>query len=336
MSICFSFNQLIPSPKFAVQNQALLDAAKAEGFSLVGVEVTEKAFSSQLHLNIDPQHAEGLNLSASKKIFDDGVMVEAEKVALFTTRLDPDSVGGMALVVATLRRQRHLILPERVDEINRIDTSKTDGWEARPIREDVMPEVSDYHSLSEYYSDRNASLEAKVLTTLAWLKGDDVSETLKAASAGALKNKQLLGDALKSGAAQVTITPSGVAVFKGPGYGGAAFGYKFSPVAVLFDAVGSRNGGQPKWTVCQFSAGYADISAIQQELNQLETAAGKWGPGGATTGSPQNEASCLTEEVILEVIQRHLLPKLAEAVSAPANAAQIQSNLEFARNLAAG
>lgn len=336
--VTFAFGQLIPSPKLAAQNAALIEGWKAEGFFVVGAEITDANLAAMIDINVDPQHTEKLAVSALKKTYLEGVKIPegTEKVALCYYRPDPDACGTLGLLVELLNAGNLAAVDgAKIDLVDEVDNPKTTDWEARPIRDDVAPQVSDYHALSELYRSKTLSPQDKVLTTLRWLKGEDVTADLASASVGALQNKQLLGDALKAGAANITITPSGVVVFKGPGVGGSAFAYKFGPVAVLYDEAGFSNSGLPKWSICQMALGYADFSQIQQELNALEgCGGGTWGNSLTFIGSPQGAVSTIPEEKILEVVQSHLLPKLGEAVAA--NAVQIKANLEFARNLAAG
>jgi hypothetical protein len=333
----FFVGQLVPSAKFDQKNRELIAKLRGEDFSIVGSEITDASLAKELDINVDPQHSGKKEaISALKYLVDGRVQLPAtDKVALLYYRPDPDSLGCLGAVMEYYQSGSFdAIDAEKVAEVDLVDNSATTEWKPDAVSDEVVVSVSDYASISEYYRDRNASPEQKVLTTLAWLKGEDVSATLKKAAAGALKNKQMLREALIDGSGILEVLPSGVATFQGPGVGGSSFAYKFAPLGILFDREGLRNSGQPKWTVCQFSAGYADFSAITEELNALETAEGTWGGQGNTCGSPQNTTSSLELEQIVEVVERHLSDKFRSAVKA--NAEAVAKNLAYLAELQNG
>ncbi len=114
-----------------------------------------------------------------------------------------------------------------------------------------------------------------------------------------------MAEALASG--QIQIEKVGeVAVVTSTHRAATGVGYMLAPVVVALNPEFRVQGGEPhrKFTICQFSSGYCDISGALQELSELEKG---WGGSPSIGGSPQGVSSTLTTEQVVEVITRHLL-----------------------------
>jgi hypothetical protein len=64
--------------------------------------------------------------------------------------------------------------------------------------------------------------------------------------------------------------------------------------------------GRPhrKFTVCQFSEGHVDLRGVKADLDAIERG---WGGSPTIIGSPQGVGSQLSIELVLDVVERHLL-----------------------------
>lgn len=318
-NVTFSFNQLIPSPKFATQNAQLIADLREQGFCLVGVEVTQPEFARLLDVNFDPQHSgERANVSAAQLVFEQAGSVKKEKIAFFTTRIDLDALAGMAIFAAQETGSADSILVERVAEVNISDVAASTDWKAMPLTEDLEIVASDAAIINAFLMDRDVSLEEKVRVTGEWLKGASLSELLDAKyQAQVIKLREDNRRALADGSIKIRLE-NGVAVGTSALLGGTGIAYKLSPVIVLFNPCDPRT-KVAKWTIAQFSAGYIDMPAVFTALNEADQCEGTWGGSATIGGSPQGEVSSLTEEKIVGIVLANLTPKFFETVAANDN-----------------
>ena len=86
---------------------------------------------------------------------------------------------------------------------------------------------------------------------------------------------------------------------------GTTVGYSMAPVTAVTNPAFSFQGNPPvvKHTVCQYKLGYVDLSAVMNELNDIEPG---WGGSPTIIGSPQGMSSKITQEQLSEIIGRHL------------------------------
>jgi hypothetical protein len=104
------------------------------------------------------------------------------------------------------------------------------------------------------------------------------------------------------------IVPEKLTTVKSKHRGAISFGYRFTPCVIainenyVFGCTNSNNIGT-KYTIAQYSSGYANFEKIFTDLNRLEKG---WGGSNVIIGSPQTHSSKLKIETIIDVVKKHL------------------------------
>ena len=300
----------------------VLNAKKQDGWTILGIEVTNADVAALCEVNIDPQHTNGdATMSAIKAIYDNGKELlapyfEAENVLFVTVRTDADSVGAMVVAKSTIEQQRLVdfakaeyarsaganTLPtelpnapkvEFVNIIHEYDTfaQGNEAWKAAPSIEAAIANVqSPFAGLNLALTSFTVTIEDKVAMMATYLAtGKEPEAFVAKAEANAA---QLLTDAgtieVEEGIAFVTSAFPGRAMID--------VAYGFAPVVVLFNpSMRGKEGTYTKYSICQFNGSFVDFSQVEATLKKVEA-----GVGGSPTflGSTQGADTVLTKQVI--------------------------------------
>lgn len=318
---------LDPRPVSLSQQQEMLREKKEHGFILCGFEVSVPALATEFGFNIDPQHSEGDSQMSCILAIANGALapaiaqrLETGKPMLWATvRPDLDSIGAMAIQLMinecgeeTLAACADRVSPEvfeRVQRIHRADCSRTDKWEKRPLFSQDTPGYEHNESLggiAKAVADYKIPLEQRVQWMYAWLESGVEPEGYREAW---LKEWDEIKSALESGATRVNVEASGkYAIVNSKLRAATSIGYAHAPVLICYNPEFPHNPKEGvfgmKYSVCQYTEGYADLTAFKDEMKKIEEG---WGGSPTIVCSPQGEPSTLSPEVVAEVLQKHLL-----------------------------
>lgn len=307
-----SFRTIDPRP---AAREAELQKLSVPGVYHLGVEMTLPAlvgfFSDMLGENIDPQHSGGDNsqaaceaaltwdLSNVKKALDIDMEVE-----MATVRADMDALAAMVIVTRRLAGETFdLDMMSRIGTVAEADKSATTVWEPveLPSEQNRWPGrgSSDMAALAAMCADFRVSLDARVARMAAWLENGIVPEDYQ--------NKvEEDRDRMIAAIAKTKVeVKDGVACAESDYAGVSNILYHYAPVGVAVNHHFRFQGGEAitKFTVMQFSPGYADIKAVWAELSEREPG---WGGSPTIGGSPQGVSSALTLEEVVAVVAKYV------------------------------
>jgi hypothetical protein len=115
-----------------------------------------------------------------------------------------------------------------------------------------------------------------------------------------LKEKEEVRAALDNASTTVEVVEE-VAIVKSSLRAATAIGYSVAPIVIaLNERFPFQETTVRKFTVCQYSDQYLDMSRIKSVLNDMEPG---WGGSNTIIGSPQGESSNLTVEQVMTIVQ---------------------------------
>lgn len=276
-----------------------------------GIEVTVSALASRCIANIDPQHTgENHELAA----IDVALKVElpAPGTILATVRADLDSIGAMAIF--SLRSEEVDLAPatNRIGLIATSDKFARGGWtgpKSLPTAEHLYDDStasaesdSRLAPLAAAVSDFKAPLSERVETLKKWLLTGEEPAGYRERW---IAERQALAQAIADGTIDAKVVANGkIARVISTHRAATSIGYCLAPVVVAMNPTFSFQGSpaHAKFTICQFTPGFMDLTEVKAELAALEPG---WGGSPTIIGSPQGVSSTLTIDQVVEVVARH-------------------------------
>jgi|WetSurMetagenome_2_1015567.scaffolds.fasta_scaffold03146_14 hypothetical protein len=251
-----------------------------------GIEVTIPALADRCFGNLDPQHTDGLNVSACKAALT--CQLPAFGATLATNRLDADSLAAMA--VLWCRAAGNQIDVEIIDAIDSGDCAPRGPW----VR-DYQPHWM-FADMSAMANDRSLTITDKVMRIADVLigTGDPLPTAVPADLSGL----------------DVDTAYSGFVVIydrKGDGRGANGLGYQHAPVVITCNPRFRYNGGQPhlKFGVARWNDRYP--MCWNDMIAEFRTIEPGWGGTSSIIGSTQGEASTMTLDQVIEIVKRHIV-----------------------------
>ena len=114
--------------------------------------------------------------------------------------------------------------------------------------------------------------------------------------------------AIESGEVKTQVFPGGmIASVETTHRAATMIGYHLAPIVVALNPAFRFAGGEPhrKFTVCQYTAGYADLKAAAAEMSSLWEDG--WGGSPTIIGSPQGAGSTLTIDDVVRMVEKHFV-----------------------------
>lgn len=284
----YTFATLDPrnTPAAKTDNDAILDSG-----DIYGIEVTVPALAASCNLgNLDPQHTDGLNVSACMAALT--CPLPPAGATLVTNRPDADALLAMAVLYCrALGRQFD---DEMVYIIDSADCTPRGPW-IRGYRPHPM-----FSAMNWLCMDHRIPLTERVMRLVGILSG--YGHQLPSAPAVDNSNSNMTVDDDHDGF--VIVHCGG-----GPGarIGGAnGFGYQYAPVVVTINPTFVLQGGQPhlKYGVARWNSDHPmDWEGMLAALRALEPG---WGGSSSIVGSTQGQASPLTLAQVVNIVRDHL------------------------------
>jgi len=298
---------------------AHLQSLKDQGFTIIGLEMTEPSLAELCDRNIDPQHTDNRgDQSCAKEIAENAPVQlgwfkskDLDKVIFVTNRVDVDSVAAFVLADRYLRGER-ISYNENVAAINSHDTHLGDAWSGPKAIEDAFDPESKTGALAASVqvfrvTSKNIADVAKFIDT--GVVEEDVMDSFR-------KSQQAIIAKVKSGEIKTEVV-GGIAYVESTDRAATNVGYSMAPVVVAVNPQMRAPDGHTycKVSICQHEAGYADLKAIGAELATKEAG---WGGSPTFIGSPQNQ-DCVTEmSDIKKLVFANLMPEYKAKVTASA------------------
>jgi len=302
---------------------ARLKALKEQGFTIIGLEMTEPSLAELCDRNIDPQHTDKrADQSCAKEIAEHAPAQlgwfkskDLDKIVFVTNRVDVDSVAAFVLADRYLKGEK-ISLNDSVEAINTHDTHLGDAWYGpKSIEEAFDPE------------NKTGALAASIQVFRVTPKNiDDVAGFIDTGIVedsvmdNFRKSQQMIVDKVKSGEIKTEVV-GGVAYVESTDRAATNVGYSMAPVVVAVNPVMRAPDGHTcrKVSICQHEAGYVDLKAVAAELASKEAG---WGGSPTFIGSPQNQ-DCETEmSDIKKLVFANLTPEYKAKVTANAGKAK--------------
>lgn len=269
-----------------------------EGKKVYGIEVTIPALAEKCELgNLDPQHTGG---DPNRAAIEDAVLVELppDDALLVTVRPDPDSLGSMAIF--NIRHKNPQLKPETIEKVHKVaeaDTFSKGAWPGKreiPSEENPWPEgQSELAPVGALSMDFKVPIKSRVEKIQQWLEGDVIpQEYLERIE---IERKDIV-KAIESGGIKIE-ERNGIAMVESAHRSGIDMGYRNAPIVIARNPKFQFAGGEPhvKYTVAQYTLGYADLKAALEELKTRE----------AGFGSPQGISSQLSMEDVFEILNKY-------------------------------
>lgn len=304
----FNFVVLDPRPVGAEAN----DKVFASG-PVYGLEVTIPALAARCVANLDPQHTGGDATLASIELALTADL-PPEGAILATVRPDLDSVGAMAVLSIRARGES---LESAVDRIRLVaDADKFvraggyPGPQPLPTTDNPWPKtgasaeaVRELAAMAAAVADFKVPMVERVSVMGRWLLTGEEPESYRQKVES---ERADLIRALESGEIIRQLVAGGkVAVVESTHRAATMVGYSLAPVVVALNPSFRLGGGEAhrKFTICAYSAQFADIRSALAELAELEPG---WGGSPTIGGSPQGVSSVLTTNQVVGVLAKHL------------------------------
>ncbi len=295
------FELLDPRPASLQKELEKIQEWQQKGLEVIGFEVTVPALAAPLDLNIDPQHGAG---GDSKKscIWEcthggaiSSNLDPSSSYVFVTVRADLDALGSMAVAADLVGSESSM---NRVDMIHNADAfTQAKGWAARPLFEGGF-DTAELAAIALAIADFKVPMETRVKWAAEWLNEGVEPEGYREQ---ADKGRNEVRQALENGETTVKVNGS-IAVVNSKLRAATSIGYSKAPVVIAINPEFVFAGGAPhrKITICQFEPGYLNLGAVFSELGE------GWAGSPTIGGSPQGQYCDVSEEVLLEVVQKHL------------------------------
>lgn len=300
--------------------KAKLSELKEQGFTLIGLEMTDKELASICERNIDPQHTDGAgDICCAKLIAEKAPELlgwfkkrDLDKVIFLTDRFDVDSVAAYVLADRYLKGEK-VALNENIEAINTHDTAAGLPWDGpKPIEKAFNPD-NKTGALA-------ASIKIFMLTekNIADVKGFiDTGEVDEKIMESYQASQQAIIAKVKSGEIKAEVI-GGVAYVESSERAATDVGYALAPVVIAFNPEMPRadKTTYKKWTVAKklsidentaekngAAPKYVDLNAVVAELAQIEQG---WGGSYSLVASPKEQDSELDIHIVRQVVYSHL------------------------------
>lgn len=269
---------------------AKIEELKKQGVTIIGLEMTVPQLAELCDRNIDPQHTEGkADQSCAKEVAEKAPELlgwfkrqDVGKVVFVTNRVDVDSIGAYVLADRYLNGEK-VSLNENVAAIDAHDTHLGAKWEGpKPIEQAFDPE------------SKTGALAASIKVFMVTPKNiEDVKNFIDTGNVDETimdsyrKSQQGIIDKVKSGDIKTEVV-GGVAYVETTLPCATNVGYSFAPVVVATNPAMRNPDGTTyrKVSICQHEAGYVDLNAVADKLNEMEAG---WGGSPTFKGSKQGE-----------------------------------------------
>lgn len=306
---------------------AKLQALQQEGKTIIGLEMTVADLASLCAKNIDPQHTDGNSEECcAKSVAENADKLLAEykgqDVVFVTNRVDVDSIASFVLADRYLKGEP-VEYNENLAKINDHDAFQGAKWDGpKPIEQAFDPE------------NKVAALASSIKVFMVTPKNiEDVSGFIDTGKVDetTMNNYRNVQNSIiskvKSGEIKTEVV-GGVAYVETTLPCATNVGYSLAPVVVAVNpAMKLGPQGEPfrKVSICQHEAGYADLNAVAEHLNQLEPG---WGGSPTFKGSKQGENCNIALSDIKKIVYANLSPEYKrEITSKTAQAAKTNAEL---------
>ena len=195
----------------------------------------------------------------------------------------------------------------RIQAIHLSDTFARGEWQPRELG---TGEDSYLAAIARCVSDFKVPMRSRIEAVQRWLETGEEPAGYRAAYER--ESGEILS-VIASGETSVDLSerygyPADwkVVVVKSRHRAATSVGYTQAPIVVALNPAFSMGGAPPtrKFTICQYRAGYVDLSAVMQGLASLEAG---WGGSPTIIGSPQGVDSNLPLETVVAIVAKHLL-----------------------------
>ena len=315
-------NPAIKNPKTGEnvreQETAKLEALKAGGKKIIGLEMTVADLASICDRNIDPQHTEGkADECCAKTVAENAAALLADyrgqDVVFVTNRVDLDSVAAYVMADRYLQGET-TEYNDNLAQINDHDAHLGDKWEGpKPIEQAFDPD------------NKTAALASSIKVFMVTPKNiEDVRTFIDTGNVeeSVMNNYRTVQngiiDRVKSGEIKTEVV-GGVAYVETTLPCATNVGYSFAPIVVAVNPamkLEPQGGHFRKVSICQHEAGYADLNAIADKLNEMEAG---WGGSPTFKGSKQGENSNISLSDIKKTVYAHLTPEYKAKVTSNAS-----------------
>lgn len=302
---------------------AQMQSLKEQGYTIIGLEMTEPELVALCNRNIDPQHTEGkAEQSCAKEIAEKAPELlgwfkskNLDKIIFVTNRVDVDAVGAYILADRYLRGER-VSMNDSIEAINAHDTHLGAVWSgAKPIEEAFNPE------------SKTGALAASIQVFCVTDKNiEDVRNFIDTGEVSFevmdnfRKSQQAIIYKVKSGEIKTEVI-GGVAYVESSDRAATNVGYSMAPVVVAINPVMRAPDGHTyrKVSICQHEVGYVNLKMVAAELTAKEAG---WGGSPTFIGSPQNQDCTLGISEIKKLVYAHLNAEYKAKVTALAGSAR--------------
>ena len=216
-----------------------LQTLKAQGFTVIGLEMTVAELAEFCDRNIDPQHTDKRgDQSCAKEIAEKAPELlgwfkskDLDKIVFVTNRVDVDSVAAYVLADRYLRGEK-ISLNENIEAINTHDTASGKPWQgAKPIEEAFNPDSKTgalASSIQVFKVTEDNINDVKDFIDSGYVR-DAVMDKFRA-------DQQRIIDKVKSGEIKTEVV-GGVAYVESSERAATDVGYSMAPVVVAENPV---------------------------------------------------------------------------------------------------
>lgn len=340
MSEFIYINGGIKRPGVLDDETAKLGNIKADGKTIIGLEMTVKEYFPYLDKNIDPQHTEQNSATSCVQDLAENITLQLGKfkqgkggnVVFTTNRMDLDSVSAYIIADMYLRGEKvdvAKMMPQIMKITEHDQFSKDRTWHRKELKDAFNPndELKDCKALASLVRLPHITPSKEVMDTIKhFLETGEVKrevvEAFEKTQAGILaitteansmsEAKILANKKIEEAKAKgvpphfsIVYDAGGVSVVISTEKAATDIGYTKNPVVLAVNPMMPNNDGSTyrKLTVCQHGNGYADMDAILAEMQKVEP-----GCGGQPNikGSPMNTDSKLDLDTMLDVVKKSL------------------------------
>lgn len=289
-------------------------AMKAEGKTIIGLEMTVTELAELCDKNIDPQHTDKrINQSCAREIATNAETLlsayrDKKDVICVTNRVDVDSVASYILATRFLNG-KELIYTPTIAEINSHDTFQRTPWSGpKPIEEMFNPEnkVGALASSIKVFMVTPANIQ----NVANFIDYETVPEEIQ----NSYRQTQLsIINNVRNGKTVIE-AKDGIAVVSTPSSCATALCYSKAPVGIAENnnMRGADGTFYRKISIFQHEAGYIDLGKALEKLNARENG---WGGSPTFIGSKQGENCTIETAEIVKIAQECLTPEYRRQIT---------------------
>ncbi|MCM1323427.1 MAG: hypothetical protein NC218_04635 [Acetobacter sp.] len=305
-----------PKTKENVRNAeiARLQELKAQGKTIIGLEMTVPELAEICDKNIDPQHTDkkvkqSCVREVAKNAEDLLSQYKGNDIVFCTNRVDADSLAAF-VVADRFLAGKPVDYNQNIAAINQHDTFQGEKWMGtKPIEQAFNPE------------NKTGALASSIKVFMVTPK--NIADIEKFIDTGEIdenimntyrQTQQKVIDMVNSGEIGVAVK-DGVAYVKTTMPCATAVGYAYAPVVIAENPemkLGPTGTPFRKLSICQHEEGYVDLNKVKETLAGKENG---WGGSPTFIGSPQGTSSDITFEEIQEIVAKNLTPAYKNSLS---------------------